>query len=428
MTKYSELTISSQRFGLGFQPEQRKHIAQIGFREWLYQQTKPNTYYIDPAIKDLPDSSEILTAALKLQKSKQQVKKTDKQVIQQEIKKTSKELYLRQIHARHQQQINTPFDFQERLIRFWTNHFAISANGAKMQAIAGTIENEVIRPHVNNNFSDMLSAVIKHPAMLMYLDNVKSFGPDSKRGIKNQKGLNENLAREILELHTLGVNGGYTQNDIINLSKAITGWSVKPNNQGIVTFKFISAAHQPEKIELLGKKYNQKGLKKGEACLKDLACSPATALYISEKLSQHFIGEHDLVLINKLKMSFLANNGNLPDLYKIIIEYPKCWQTTQLRFRTPQEWLIALHRSLKSTPKKKQLNQQLNVLAQPSYKSGSPAGWPDQDSDYNSSSGLIQRWQIADQTASFLIKQSKTDSRDLLDKVINTLYQNPKFR
>jgi len=185
--------------------------------------------------------------------------------------------------------------FTERLVVFWSNHFCISATKGELARIwAGAFEREAIRPHVLGRFADMLKAVEQHPAMLFFLDNQQSLGPDSRAGLNRKRGLNENLAREILELHTLGVDGGYSQDDVTSLARIITGWTYAGRQGQLGTpgsFVFNANAHQPGAQRLLGKVYENNGVAQGEAALADIARHPATAKFIASKFARHFVAD-----------------------------------------------------------------------------------------------------------------------------------------
>ena len=196
--------------------------------------------------------------------------------------------------ARLQRAVIADCGFVERLVVFWSNHFCISANkGGLARMWAGSFEREAIRPHVLGRFGDMLKAVEQHPAMLFFLDNQQSLGPDSRAGQNRNRGLNENLAREIMELHTLGVGGGYTQDDVTSLARIITGWTFA-GKQGQLgtpgTFVFNANAHQPGAQRVMGKVYQANGVAQGEAVLSDIARHPSTAKFIATKFVAPFRG------------------------------------------------------------------------------------------------------------------------------------------
>src|SRR6266404_4256035 len=199
--------------------------------------------------------------------------------------------------------------FVERLVVFWSNHFCISANkGGLARMWAGSFEREAIRPHVLGRFGDMLKAVEQHPAMLFFLDNQQSLGPDSRAGQNRNRGLNENLAREIMELHTLGVGGGYTQDDVTSLARIITGWTFAGRQGQLGTpgsFVFNANAHQPGPQRLLGKTYENNGVAQGEAALADIARHPSTAKFIATKFARYFVADDPPpALVTRLQDAF----------------------------------------------------------------------------------------------------------------------------
>src|SRR5579862_5418521 len=217
-------------------------------------------------------------------------------------------VYIDDAGARMRQAVRTDRPFVERLVHFWTNHFAVSVDKGVVLGVAGAFEREAIRPHVLDSFHDMLLAVEQHPAMLLYLDNFQSVGPNSKAARARERrpsfgaapkakvGINENLAREILELHTLGVGSGYTQTDVTEFAKVITGWSIgggegrqRAGSPGV--FYYRDAVHEPGTRTLLGNSYSDDGFSQGVAVLRDLARAPATAHHIATKLARHFIAD-----------------------------------------------------------------------------------------------------------------------------------------
>ncbi|MGD6735563.1 DUF1800 domain-containing protein [Photobacterium leiognathi subsp. mandapamensis] len=394
--------ITEQRFGFG--PRLNTHnVAVLPLADQLH--AKP---YLDPTIQALPSTDQVLAQIGQYNQQRKKLKKSpeQKRAVQKQVNQFFQQSYQQQVSARNLQTLHSPYGFQEQLIQFWSNHFAVSADTRKVKPIIVGIENEVIRRHWHGNFNDMLQATIKHPTMLMFLDNNLSIGPDSKLGKKRQKGLNENLAREIMELHTLGVNGGYDQQDVIQLAHAITGWQVSfdDKNPG---FKFASWAHQPGTVTLLDQRFPQTGIKQGQACLKMLALHPQTAKHLATKLAQHFIGTTKTSVINDLAAVYLKNNGNLLPVYQRLLQEPEVNVSQPVRFRTPQEWLFALLRSADVTPPANKITSQLRLLGQQPFMAGSPAGWSDQDSDYNSSSALMQRWQIANMYAVQAVKHAR---------------------
>jgi uncharacterized protein (DUF1800 family) len=204
------------------------------------------------------------------------------------------QIYLEESKARLETALAAGGGFVERLVWFWSNHFCISADKGGVRPLCGAYEREAIRPHVTGKFSDMLLAVESHPAMLLYLDNARSIGPNSFAGLRRDKGLNENLAREILELHTLGVRTGYSQDDVTNFAKVITGWSIVPPRQSPERggeFTFNPRMHEPGTHRVIGYDYEDRGFEQGRAVLLTLAKNPATANHIALKLASHFVAD-----------------------------------------------------------------------------------------------------------------------------------------
>jgi len=197
-------------------------------------------------------------------------------------------------NARFAAALGAEIGFAERLVWFWSNHFCVSADKGNVRQICGAYEREAIRAHVLGRFGDMLLAVESHPAMLIYLDNARSIGPDSLAGLRQKRGLNENLAREILELHTLGVRSVYTQDDVTRFANVITGWTLVGMRQDPARggeFEFNPRMHQPGAQTVIGKSYPDNGRAQGQAVLFDLARHPATAKHIATKLARPFVAD-----------------------------------------------------------------------------------------------------------------------------------------
>ena len=238
-------------------------------------------------------------------------------------------------------QLATEESFRERLVHFWTNHFAVSADKPQVLALAGTLENEAIRPHVAGRFADMLTAVESHPAMILYLDNQASIGPGSQLAQRRSRrssagdrklGINENLAREILELHTLGVDGGYTQQDVTTFARALTGWSIGtdrfPGGGELGKFAFHDAAHEPGAKTIMGTRYGQSGVAQPRAVLTDLAKHPATARHVATKLARHFIADEPPPdAVERIAKAFRDSDGDLPTVHRAVLDTPEAWVT-----------------------------------------------------------------------------------------------------
>ncbi|NRA86122.1 MAG: DUF1800 domain-containing protein [Rhizobiales bacterium] len=394
--------IACHRFGLGAKPSELDQVLKQGAKSFLLKQL--DAYDAKPKLLiDLPSAISLIKRNDTMRvKNKKISNKADKQKARKAERRFSTNIYKAGVIARHKHASITEQSFNERLVYFWQNHFAISANKPNVRTLAASFENEAIRPYIMGNFSQMLLAVTKHPAMQLFLDNYKSVGPNSRLGKRRKKGLNENLAREILELHTLGVDNGYTQKDIIAFANMLTGWSVSPKSK--TGFRFNKATHEPKPASFIGKTYKQRGVKQASEAIKFLARHKNTAQYIAKKLAQHFAGDGNIKLTksleNDLEASFIKTGGDLKLLYKILIHHPACWQKNIVRFRTPNEWLVATSRAAQiNSIKDKALIVGLKNMGQQPYYPGSPAGWPNHDKHWMSPSAFVQRWQVAKQLA-----------------------------
>src|SRR4051794_11599635 len=264
------------------------------------------------------------------------------------------QIYLDEAKARFNAALGAEIGFVERLVWFWSNHFCVSADKGNVRPICGAYEREAIRPHVLGRFGDMLFAAESHPAMLIYLDNARSIGPESMAGVRQKRGLNENLAREILELHTLGVRSVYTQTDVTSFARVITGWSVVPPRQDPARageFQFNPRTHEPGAHTVIGKSYPENGMEQGRAVLAALARHPATAKHIATKLARHFIAdEPPPALVQRLTRRFLDSDGDLKELAKALVTAPEAWDTARPKLKRPGEWVIAALRAAAITP------------------------------------------------------------------------------
>jgi len=321
--------------------------------------------------------------------------------------------------ARLQRAIIADCGVTERLVAFWSNHFCISANKGELARMwAGSFEREAIRPHVLGRFADMLKAVEQHSAMLFFLDNQQSLGPDSRAGQNRKRGLNENLAREIMELHTLGVGGGYTQDDVTSLARIITGWTFAGRQGQLGTpgsFVFNANAHQPGAQRLLGKVYEANGVAQGEAALSDIARHPSTAKFIAAKFARHFVADDPPpALVARLQDAFRKSDGDLRALTMALVDSDEAWRAPLTKLRSPYEFLVATGRLLARVPEDPgQYLGGLNLLGQPLWSPAGPNGFPDTNAAWAAPEGMKLRLDIAAQIASRL--GANIDPRDLLE-------------
>src|SRR5438105_5861216 len=345
-------TIALNRFGLGARPDDQPPAEP---RRWLLQQfdrfePRPQALAQVPTrAVVVAELAEYLETQRMFAQGKRQLQSAsmptgatpaanDKQAdpIKRYLRQSIRENYLSMSAARLDSALASDSPFVERLVHFWANHFAVSVDKLPVIGLAGLLEFEAVRPHVLGRFSDMLLAVEQHPAMLIYLDQAQSIGPNSRAGMfaamrgGKARGLNENLAREIMELHTLGVRTGYTQADVTEFARALTGWTVGGIGRGPAArmlgnapadaFQFADLLHEPGDRTIMGKRYGQSGEAQARAVLMDLAASPATAKHLATKLARHFAGdEPPPALVDRLSKAYVASGGDLPTVYRALI-------------------------------------------------------------------------------------------------------------
>lgn len=332
----------------------------------------------------------------------------------------ARQAFRAEIEARIIHSVTTDAPLVERLVLFWSNHFAVSAAKGSLRGIVGGFEREAIRPYVLGSFSDMVQAVAQHPAMLIYLDNVHSVGPSSAVGRRRRRGLNENLAREILELHTLGVGGGYTQDDVRALAVLLTGWTVghPSEREGIPgRFFFDQTRHEPGGASVLGKTYKQGGTAEGRAVLQDLAQHPSTARHIAGKLAKHFVGDATPAgLVERLEQAFLKSSGDLSVVVSALISAPEAWQTPPQKVVPPYDFLVSLVRGFAQLEPPVRIHRFAASLGHVTWTPTSPKGWPDGDQDWAGPSALRERLRIVEVFAQKVAPA--LDPRSLADQLL----------
>ncbi|KMO18914.1 DUF1800 domain-containing protein [Methylobacterium platani] len=320
-----------------------------------------------------------------------------------------------------------PVGFVERLVWFWANHFTVSvARGPQLRVSAGAFEREAIRPHVLGRFRDLLLAAATHPAMLIYLDNVASVGPNSpagqRRGAGPGKGLNENLGRELLELHTLGADGGYGQDDVTALARILTGWSLQRdgNAEGLPgATAFRRGAHEPGAVTLMGRTYLDIGPEQLPMALADLAAHPATARHVAFRLARHFVADDPPpALVARLARTFTDQDGDLSRLALTLLESPEAWDPVQRKVRSPQEFVVAAMRGLALAPDPRLAMAGLASLGQPFWSAPAPNGYPDEAGTWASPEGLRTRLDVAARTGQLA---AGTDPTAFADAVLGPL-------
>lgn len=379
--------IAATRFGYGPKPDELA-LAAKDPRGWLDAQVGDTS--MPRELADLGSSAPLLAEM-------QRAQGDGAQRFVEYLKTEGRATLTREVGRRTVAAAASDSPFRERLVHFWSNHFTVSAKRPQIAVAVGAFEREAIRPHIFGRFEDLLIASSQHPTMLMYLDNQFSFGPKSQAGRMRDFGLNENLAREILELHTLGVDGGYGQDDVVALAKIITGWGVaRPQDRGEGTpgaFLFRPAGHEPGQKTLLGRTYREDGVREGEAALRDLARHPSTARFVATKLARHFIADAPApAAVARLERAFRDSEGDLAVVTRALIAAPEPWGTPLSKFKTPNDLVISSLRALaiEDVPDEAAAGG-LGLLGQFPFTAPSPAGWSDVSADWIAPEALMTR-------------------------------------
>ncbi|HVO44740.1 MAG TPA: DUF1800 domain-containing protein [Steroidobacteraceae bacterium] len=422
--------VAANRFGLGARPGDLDRIGRQP-REWLAAQlTGPAPQLTDAGLRS---SADILAQGLEVRRELRAARRaagagnaaagernaaaptdaTDQANAAAALLKVGqiyRPIYVAEATARLREAVATDRPFVERLTWFWTNHFAVSVDKNLVLGLAGSLEREAIRPNVLGHFTDLLLAVERHPAMLLYLDNHVSVGPHSKaaraldrRDRNRRAGINENLAREIMELHTLGVGGGYTQTDVTAFAEVLTGWSIggeagrlKRGEPG--QFLFRPELHEPGSKVVLGRRYSDQGYQEGVSVLHDLAAHPSTARFVATKLARHFIADEPPPrAVERIAAAFRDSHGHLPAVYRALLESPEAWSPDLVKYKTPNDYIVSTFRGLDlPVDGGRSPLAPFELLGQRVYSPGSPAGWPDRSADWDGASALLKRIEWAD--------------------------------
>lgn len=407
--------IAVNRFGLGARPGELDE-ANADPKAWLAAQLAQPAA-IPTVFAGLPASADVV---LELRMLRQQIRTAraepaSKQLLPAHGKTTmppavptavpapgaigrfGREIYQRETAARILAQIQSRQPLIERLVAFWSNHFTVSIARPAVLGLVGAFEREAIRPHVTGRFHELLLAAVRHPAMLIYLDNAQSTGPDSRLGRARDLGLNENLARELLELHTLGVDGGYTQADVTQFARILTGWSIAgPREKNPGNFIFRRAMHEPGEKIFLGNRVPEAGEKEGLDALALLARHPSTARHIARQFAIHFIADDPPpAAIERFQQVFTETDGDLAALTRAAIDAPEAWDQPLAKVKSPNELVAASLRAVDAQMghpgAEKAVLGALKGLGQLPFAAPSPAGWPDRADGWIGPDAVLER-------------------------------------
>lgn len=399
-----------ERLSFGVTSQQMQQVEDVGIEAYIQSQLDPQLVSESPVLKNYLSQldyvnrqpAEIQKKDIALRKQLDNPKLSD----EQHTKASKQRGDLRRkitgevINSRLARAIYSDRQLQEVMVDFWFNHFNVYVNKGAIRFWLSDYEKQ-IRNNAFGNFRDLLAVTAKHPAMQIYLDNKFNVAPNSPRGLKTNDGLNENYARELMELHTLGVDGGYTQDDVIVLARIFTGWGVdiysnKENKQGFVFYK---NRHDPQDKVFLGHQISASGIEEGERALDILASHPATARNISYKLAQYFVADDPpSSLVDSLTQQFLDSEGNIKVVLNALIQSPEfnSPEYYKQKFKTPYQYLISLVRMGEiEQPNMKRLRGMLSKLSMPLYECVSPTGYKNTRSTWLNPQAMLQRTSLA---------------------------------
>jgi uncharacterized protein (DUF1800 family) len=302
------------------------------------------------------------------------------------------------IRAQFARALDAQDGFRERLVAFWADHFTTKARSAIERGLPGTMIHDAIRPHISGRFADILIAATLHPAMLSFLDQSASTGPNSLVGQRRKRGLNENLARELLELHSLGVGASYSQTDVRQMALLLTGLESNP----LKGFQFHTNRAEPGAEVVLGKPYGGEGIAPIKAALTDLALRPETAAHIANKLAVHFVADQpNPELVAAMTRAYLDSGGDLQMVYAAMLDHPAAWAPERVKARQPVEFVLAALRAFGMTGtalRRMGRGQFLRMVLRPMRLMGQewqqpigPDGWPEEASAWITPQGLGAR-------------------------------------
>jgi uncharacterized protein (DUF1800 family) len=422
------------RFGLGARRGERQKIGDP--RQWLRAQLDGGAPSFAPPTGINPAAIGDALRAIRMAGGDEQERRQARRRVVQ--------MATDEVHAALSARVTSDRPFVERLVAFWSNHLCISTGSKIIVApLAGSYERDVIRAHVLGRFEDMVLASAKHPAMLVYLDNFQSIGPNSRgarggqRNNGQRRGLNENYARELLELHTLGVNGGYSQQDVQELAKILTGWTIdglggrpaggrrrRANADGPIEFTFEESLHEPGSKTVLNQRYTEAGIDEGERVIRALCRHPSTAHFVATKLVTHFVSdEPPAAAIERVARVFRSTDGDLKAVSRALVDEPEAWREDARKFRTPQDWFVAVLRAFGANDASQNAPAVLRQLRQPVWSPAAPKGFGDALTEWADPDSLLNRGELA-RTIARLPAMNGLDPRSLAD-VVDVAQGNP---
>jgi len=399
------------RLGFGPRPGEVERVNRLGVGNWIAAQLEPQTIPEPAALTARLAAMPTLTASdADLFRREAMLRRDHSDSGQEAHKEFNRTVLMEAQAARIDRALLSDRQLQEVLVGFWFNHFNVFRGKGFDHVWVGAYEREAIRPYVLGPFRLLLEATARHPAMLFYLDNWRNSAPGSRTGRGEESGLNENYARELMELHTLGVDGGYTQKDVTELARVLTGWGLRDRAErrgrfiGIDREADYSLAFDPNRHDfgdkvLLGHTIKGEGWREVERALDLLAASPATARHLSFQLAQFFVAdEPDPKLVEQMAASYMQSNGNLTAVMRTMIESPAFWNPSIRghKFKTPFEYAVSALRAADLVPDDlKPVMGFLHQLGQPIYGIETPDGYKQVQSAWLNPDAMARRLTFA---------------------------------
>lgn len=423
-------THALNRLGYGPRPGDARRLSEEGMSAWLERQLQP--------VDDEPELASLARTYPYAHATALELKHPDSPREDEEAIGDSPRAgpaRIRRADILHQlqadqisRQVLSDHQLREVMVDFWFNHFNVDAQKGQVHFVAGDYVRNVIRRHALGNFEEMLLAVASHPAMLIYLDNSSSSA--ARRGPRGEHGgINENFARELLELHTVGVDGGYTQADVVEVARVLSGWGVDD-----LAFAYRDARHDRGEKTVMGREFAAgAGMDEGVALLRWLAQHPSTARFIARKLATRFVTDAPSdALVERIAAAWTESHGDIPFVLRAIVADPDFWDQTHraAKVKTPLEWLVSAMRGIGATPSDVEIFRAAQRLGQSPYAMPIPTGYPERGEEWADGAQLGMRFQIAGQLANGRLPGMSYDPDNFialevgLEELIERLDQN----
>ena len=412
--------IAAIRFGQGRRPDEAAAVDPVA---WLTAQLRLPA---PPPSEGLPGYPQIATAIRRDRAAREEIRTTTAATLPAVPPPLMPDREQRQIGEAEARihtgvLLTTGAPFRERLVTFWANHFAFNLRRSPVIAAhAGHYLRQAIRPHITGPFANLLEAAVLHPVMLGYLDNNQSTGPNSPVGWRRNQGLNENLAREVLELHTVSPASGYTQADVSALARILTGWQMRPLAQEDGGVWFNANRHEPGDKILLGRSFPQ-GERGAPEALAYLAGHPATHRRLAEKLVRHFVADTPPPgAVRRVEGALRDTRGDLGAASEALIATPEAWERPLTKLRSPQDYVIAVLRAVGSpAPEGLGVVGIMARLGQPLWQVPAPDGWPDTAPSWTGPEAMLRRVEWAHAVAGRFA--GRTDPTGLAEQIMGPL-------